>query len=150
MEIADISAVPLYNQDLEAAFPEAVTSLKNIIKTADGIIIITPEYNRSIPGVLKNVIDWTSRPTKDSAWTGKLVAITGATPGMIGTAVAQSELRQIMSAIGAYVMGQPELYIGDVAHKFDSDGNLTDAKTAELMKTFFETFIKLIGKFTNQ
>ena len=148
IEIADISAIPLYNQDLEeSSFPDTVTYLKNTIKDAHGVIIVTPEYNRSIPGVLKNVIDWVSRPTKDSAWREKPVAITGATNGAIGTAVAQVHLKQIMTVVGAHVMGQPELYINEVVKKSDTSGNLTDETTRERMTTFLEMFLKLVQKF---
>ena len=93
LEIADISDIPLFNQDMEADFPAVVTALKEKIRKADAVIVITPEYNRSIPGVLKNVIDWTSRPYGDGAWVGKPMLVAGATEGALGTAVAQSHLK---------------------------------------------------------
>ena len=110
MELADISTIPLYNGDEEAAhFPEVVVSLKDKIKESDGIVLITPEYNRSMPGVLKNVLDYTSRPYGDSAWTGKPVFVAGATGGPIGTALAQYDAKKVLLYVGAHPLPQPEL-----------------------------------------
>lgn len=134
MEYADIGALPLYNGDLEANFPASVTHFKNQIKAADAIIFATPEYDRSVPGVLKNAIDWASRPYGDSAWNGKPVLVMGASGGSIGTAVAQSHLKQILLYLNMKVVGQPELYINAVAEKLDKDGVLIDEKTKEHLK----------------
>jgi chromate reductase len=146
VEIADISMLPLYNEELEANFPEAAKALKAKIREADGIIIATPEYNRSIPGVLKNSIDWTSRPYGDSAWDGKLVVTVGASPGNVGTAVAQSHLKETLVYLNATIVGQPEFYLGGAYGKFGENGALTDAKTKEFVAKLLETFVARIRK----
>ncbi len=131
VEIAEIGNLPLFNQDLEANFPKEAQELKDKISAADSVIIATPEYDRSVPGVLKNALDWTSRPYGQSAWPGKVVAVVGASGGAIGTAVAQSHLKQILLYLDARVLGQPEFYLGGAVGKFDKDGKLTDETTKE-------------------
>ncbi len=131
IEIADISNIPLYNQDGEAAFPEEAQTLKDKIEKADGVIIVTPEYNRSVPGVLKNAIDWASRPWGKNSFAKKSILIMGVSIGKIGTAVAQSHLRQIMLYLDANVIGQPELYLTNEI--FDDEGNIIDISTKELL-----------------
>lgn len=131
--IADISGLPLYSQDAEASFPAPAQALKDAIEAADGVIIATPEYNRSIPGTLKNAIDWASRPWGKNSFSGKPVITAGVSVGKIGTAVAQSHLRQIMSYLDAKVIGQPELYLGPAQELFDAEGNLTHDSTKELL-----------------
>ncbi len=139
----DFSWLPMFNQDMEAQFPAEIAELKNKIKAADGIIIATPEYNRSVPGFLKNMIDWTSRPYGDNAWAGKPVVVTGA-GGQISTALAQYHLKQIMLYLDARVLGQPELYVS-ASGKFDESGNLTDEKTKEYIGRLWATFTKFIS-----
>lgn len=131
--IADIGGLPLYSQDAEAAFPASAQALKDAIGGADGVIIATPEYNRSIPGVLKNAIDWASRPWGKNSFAGKPVITAGVSVGKIGTAVAQSHLRQIMNYLDARVIGQPEIYLGPVQGIFDAEGNVVDESTKELL-----------------
>lgn len=133
IEILPIGNVPLYNQDAEASFPSVVQAFKDKIAAADGIIIATPEYNRSIPGVLKNAIDWISRPYGQNSFTKKPVLIAGVSVGKIGTAVAQSHLRQIMVYLDTDVIGQPELYLGPAHELFDKEGHIVDASTNELL-----------------
>ena len=108
--IADISVLPIYNQDLEDNYPTTITKLKEQIKNADGVIIATPEFNRTIPASLKNLFDWTSRPYGDATWTNKPVATMGATMGSLGTALAQYDLKKILLYLNARVMGQPEWF----------------------------------------
>jgi chromate reductase len=145
LETLEIGEVPLFNQDREAAdYPKEAQGLKDKIKAAGGVIIATPEYNRSIPGVLKNMIDWTSRPYGTSAWSGKHVATMGATGGAIGTAVAQGHLRQILTYLNTRIMGQPEFYLGGVTTKLDANGVLTDESTKEHIAKFWDSFIKAI------
>lgn len=146
IEIADIGALPLYNQDREANFPAEAAALKSKIKAADGILIATPEYNRSVPGVLKNAVDWTSRPYGDSAWDGKPVYIVGATGGQIGTAVGQYALKQSMLYLNARVLGQPEFYLSFATDKFNEKGELTDASTTEHVEKALAAFIGFIGE----
>jgi len=131
--IADISALPMYDQDAEASFPAAAQALKDAIEKADGIIIATPEYNRSIPGVLKNAIDWASRPWGKNSFAGKPVLVAGMSIGKIGTAVAQSHLKQVMVYLDARVIGQPELYLGPAQELFDAAGNLTEESTKDML-----------------
>lgn len=150
IEIVDIGSLPMYNQDLEAQYPAEIAALKEKIRAADGIIIATPEYNRSIPGALKNLFDWTSRPYGEDAWSGKAVAVVGASLGPIGTALAQYHLKQILNYLNAHVMGQPEFYVGNASDKFDADGNLTDAKTKEYITRLLGVFSKHIAFFAKQ
>lgn len=133
IEIAEISSLPLYNQDDEAAFPKDAQALKDKIAAADGIIIATPEYNRSIPGVLKNAIDWASRPYGKNSFAKKAVLVIGVSVGKLGTALAQNHLKQILLYLDAEVIGQPELYLGPAGEIFDEKGNITDVSTKELL-----------------
>jgi len=142
----DYSALGLYNQDLEASFPEVATQLKAQIRAADAVIISTPEYNRSIPAPLKNLIDWTSRPYGDSAWAGKPVYVIGATGGAIGTALAQADLRKVLLYLDARVAGQPEVYLSGAMQKFGEDGALTDDATREHLKAALAAFAAFVGK----
>ncbi len=129
MQIADIGILPHYNQDDESSMPESVQTLKTQIETADVIIVATPEYNRSIPGVLKNAIDWISRPYGQNSLSGKRALVIGASTGPIGTAVAQYDLKKMLLVGDAQVFGQPEFYLGMAESKFDREGNLTDEET---------------------
>jgi chromate reductase len=133
LEIADLPDLPGFNQDNEKTPPPAVTELKAKIRAADALLLVTPEYNYSIPGVLKNAIDWAARPYGDSAWKGKPVAIMGASVGVLGTARAQYHLRQCLVFLDMPAVNQPEVMIAAAADKFDKDGNLTDAKAKELI-----------------
>jgi chromate reductase len=130
--IADIRGLPLYSQDDEGAYPAVAQALKDKIASADGIIFATPEYNRSIPGVLKNAIDWVSRPYGQNSFAKKPVLVAGVSVGKIGTAIAQSHLRQILIHLDMQVIGQPEIYLGPAQELFDAEGNITDEPTREL------------------
>ena len=140
--LVDIAHLPMYNQDLEVNFPPEVTELKNKIRAVDGILIATPEFNRSIPGALKNLFDWTSRPYGDNAWAGKTVAMMGA-GGSVGTALAQADLKKILLYLDARVLGQPEFYV-NANNKFNEQGDLTDEKTKEYLKRLLESLRKII------
>jgi chromate reductase, NAD(P)H dehydrogenase (quinone) len=125
IEIYDHSDLPLYNGDVEAAgFPAPATRLKERVKRADALLFGVPEYNYSIPGVLKNAIDWASRPYGQSAWFGKPAAMLGAGGGL-GTARAQYHLRQILNGLDVHVLSKPEIFVANAATKFDQDGKLT-------------------------
>ena len=127
IDIFDLSDVPLYNQDVEdAGEPPAVVAFKQAMSDANGLLIATPEYNHGVPGVLKNAIDWASRPRSTSPLHDKPIAITGASPGMGSTARAQAELREACVFTGACVMPEPELLVGAAASHFDARGNLVD------------------------
>lgn len=134
IEIFDIAGLPGFSQDDEQNPPAKVAELKQKIRAADAIIFATPEYNYSIPGVLKNAIDWASRPYGDSAWEGKPAAIMGASVGGIATARAQYHLRQIMVFLNMHPLNKPEIMVGSCADKFDADGNLTDQSTKDHIK----------------
>jgi chromate reductase len=143
MEIFELDGIPVFNQDQEAAAPARVTEFKQAIRAADAILISTPEYNYSIPGVLKNAIDWASRPYGDSAWQGKPVAIMGASVGIIGTARAQYHLRQCFVFLDMPVVNQPEVMIGHASGKFDAAGNLTDEMSKKLIGQLLASLVKL-------
>ena len=131
MSVFDLSAIPLYNEDVRAqGLPEPVQRLREQIRAADALVIATPEYNYSIPGVLKNAIDWASRPP-EQPFDGKPVAIIGATPGGLGTSRAQYHLRQVFVYLNGQVLNRPEVFISAAPSKFDATGKLTDATTAE-------------------
>lgn len=133
--------LPLFNQDLEADFPAEARAAKDIVKAADGVLFVTPEYNRSVPGVLKNAIDWISRPYGQSAFAGKPVGIIGASISPVGTAVAQSDLRHIVAFLNMKLMGQPEVYIAStMGLPFDESGILTDEHWRENLKKYGEAF----------
>ncbi len=133
ISIADISTLPMYDQDAEVSFPAAAQALKDAIEKADGIIIATPEYNRSIPGVLKNAIDWASRPWGQNSFAGKPVLTMGVSVGKLGTALAQAHLKQILTYLDMKVIGQPELYLGPAQELFDAAGNLTEESTKDTL-----------------
>ena len=141
IEIVDLSPIPLYNDDLrtEQGYPDAVKSFRDALRAADGVLIATPEYNYSIPGVLKNAIDWASRPP-EQPFDGKPIAILGASPGALGSARAQYHLRQCFIYLNGLVMNRPEVMIGAANSKFDADGNLTDQGTSDFLKGFLAAF----------
>lgn len=131
LEIFDLEGIPLYNQDKETPLPESVVRLKAAVRAADAVLIATPEYNYSIPGVLKNALDWGSRPYGDNAWDNKPVAIMGASAGMQGTSRAQYHLRQVFVYLNMHPLNKPEVMIGSAQDRFDAKGHLTDPKTRQ-------------------
>ena len=135
----DLADVPLYNGDVEAAGdPPGVASFKAEIRAADAVLFVTPEYNHGVPGVMKNAVDWASRPARDAALNGKPVGIIGASPGQTGTARGQSQLRQAFEFTNSYCMPQPEILVFRALEKFDANGELTDAKTIEYLGKYLE------------
>jgi chromate reductase, NAD(P)H dehydrogenase (quinone) len=129
----DLGPIQPYNEDVkQQGFPPPEHELRERIRAADALLIVTPEYNRSIPGVLKNAIDWASRPP-DQPFDEKPTAVFGVSPGMIGTAVAQYHLRQCLGVLNALVMNQPGVMIGQAAQKFDDQGRLTDEPTRKII-----------------
>jgi chromate reductase len=133
VESFDLDGIPLYNQDEDANPPARVAEFKARIRAADAILFVTPEYNYSIPGVLKNAIDWASRPYGDSAWEGKPVAVMGASGGLQGTSRAQYHLRQCFVFLNMHPVNKPEVMIAGASQKFDAEGNLADDKAKEMV-----------------
>ncbi len=142
-----IDDLPLYGQDLEAELPRTVVRFKSEISAANGLLFVTPEHNRSIPAVLKNAIDWGARPYGQNSWTGKPAAITGTSPGAIGTAVAQQHLRQILGVLGVLVMGG-EAYISFKPGLIDAGGTITDETTRRFLKEFIDQFASLLTRLS--
>lgn len=146
IETFDLEGIPPFNQDLEKQAPESVRNFKAKIKAADALLIVTPEYNYSIPGVLKNAIDWASRPYGDSAFDGKPVAIMGASIGSIGTARAQYHLRQCFVFLNMYSVNQPEVMVSLAQDRFDAAGKLTDRTTGQKIVELLESLVVLARK----
>lgn len=129
LNVADIGGLPLFNEDLEANVPAEVQTFKRQIKESDAVLIATPEYNYSVPGVLKNALDWGSRPYGDNSFDGKPAGLMGASVGMLGTARAQYHLRQTFVFLNVHPLNQPEIMVPFAQQNFDADGNLTNEKT---------------------
>ncbi len=149
IEVFELDGIPGFNQDDEQNPPAKVVDLKKRIRESDAILFVTPEYNYSIPGVLKNAIDWASRPYGDSAWSGKPVAIMGASVGAFGTARAQYHLRQIFVFLNMFPINQPEVMIGNASERFDAAGNLTHDATKEFIRQLLQNLVdwtRRIGK----
>jgi chromate reductase len=147
INIFDIAPIPLYNEDIrEQGFPEAVEEFRRQIKNSDAILIVTPEYNYSIPGVLKNAIDWASRPP-EQPFDGKPMAIMGASPSVFGSARAQYHLRQAFVYLNPYILNRPEIMISNAASKFDGDGDLTDDKTRDIIKMLLDELVIWTKRF---
>lgn len=142
VEVFELDGLPAFNQDEDQNPPAIVVELKKRIREADAILFVTPEYNYSISGVLKNAIDWASRPYGDSAWNGKPAAIMGASVGAIATARAQYHLRQMMVFLNMFPINQPEVMIGNAGEKFDQDGNLTDEKTKDYIRQLLQNLVE--------
>src|SRR5439155_9417795 len=149
-DIFELGGIPVFNQDDEQRPPAAVVDFKRRIREANAILIVTPEYNYSVPGVLKNAIDWASRPYGDSAWSGKPAAIMGASVGTIGTARAQYHLRQMFVFLNMFPINQPELMIGNAAERFDAQGNLTDEKTKEYVRELLQSLAEWTNRISVQ
>lgn len=143
LDLVDLHGISVFNQDDESVPPAAVLDFKRKILAADAILFATPEYNYSLPGGLKNAIDWASRPYGQSAWQGKTAAIMGASVGNFGTARAQYDLRKILVALDMPVVIQPEVMIGNAAERFDQDGSLTDERSRQLIRKLLSTLVQL-------
>lgn len=142
LETFELDGIPVFNQDEEQNPPAKVTEFKSRIREADAILFVTPEYNYSVSGVLKNAIDWASRPYGDSAWNGKPAAIMGASPGAMGTARAQYHLRQMLVFLNMFPINQPEVMIAHAEERFDQEGNLTDVITKEFILALLQNLVE--------
>jgi chromate reductase len=142
MEFHEISYadLPLYNRDLDTDYPQAALDFKAQVAACDALLFVTPEYNRSIPGALKNAIDWGSRPWGQSVWAHRATAVIGASPGAIGTAVGQQSLRATLSFLNTRQMTSPEAYIHFTPGLIDDDGTVTVEGTEKFLKSFMDAF----------
>ncbi len=150
LEVFDLEGIPPFNQDLENTPPERVKEFKKKIKAADAILIATPEANYTIPGVLKNAIDWASRPYGDNAFDGKPVGLMGATIGNLGTARAQYHLRQSFVFLNMHPLNQPEVMVSVAQEKIDQNGRVTDPKTREKIKELLASLVTWARKFKSE
>jgi chromate reductase, NAD(P)H dehydrogenase (quinone) len=142
----ELEEIPPFNQDEEANPPRAVSDLKRRIREANAVLFVTPEYNFSVPGVLKNAIDWASRPYGDNSWDDKPVAVMGVSPGKLGTVRAQNHLRQTFLFLNMHQLNSPEVMISEAAKRFDNEGHLTDEKTRE----FVQKMLHELGLWTQR
>lgn len=140
-----IDDLPMYNPDLEAERPAAVRRFTEEVAAADALLVVTPEHNRSIPAVLKNALDWGSKPAENNVWKGKVAAITGTSPGAIGTAVGQQHLRQILGVLGSLVLGG-EAYISFKPDLLDQEGKFADESTRAFLKAYMDRLADLAGQ----
>jgi len=149
IDVASIAGIPLYDGDLESerGVPESVVALQERIAGADGLLLVTPEYNQSIPGVFKNAIDWLSRPARDipRIFGDKPVALIGATPGRGGTRLAQTAWLPVFRALGVRVWYGRQLYVDAAGQVFDAEGRLTDEKVRKLLQEFMAGFAAVAG-----
>jgi chromate reductase len=142
----DISTLPFYSQDIEYSYPASIKEFRELIKSADAILILTPEYNRSIPGVLKNALDIGSRPYGENIWNDKPAAIAGASIGAMGTFGAQQHLRNICSFLNMHVMSQPEFYFNASAHMTENGLAADSVKFVQSFLQSFETWVRIFRK----
>ena len=137
----------MFNQDLEGNLPEEAVRFKSEITNADGVLIVTPEHDRSIPALLKNAVDWGARPYGKNSWAGKPGFITGTSPGAIGSALAQQHLRSVMVGLGMILLGG-EAYVTFKPNLVDEDGNITDENTRKFLQGFLDRFISLVVRLS--
>jgi chromate reductase len=148
IDAAELADVPLYNGDVEAqGDPPAVAELKDAIAAADGVLFVTPEYNHGVPAVMKNALDWASRPPGGAVLDNKPVGIIGASPGITGSARGQSQLRQAFEFTNSYCMPQPELLVFKAHEKFDAGGQLSDPVTAQYLSRYLAAFDRWVRRF---
>ncbi len=148
LEILEIGRLPMYNQDLEETPPGAWTDFRERLKGFDGLLFITPEYNRSVPAVLKNAIDIGSRPYGKNIWDGKPGAVVSVSPGALGAFGANHHLRQSLVFLNIPTMAQPEAYVGGAAKLFDERENLTNESTRDFLKKFMSAFAEWVAKYS--
>ncbi len=141
IDIFDLEGIPPYDQDLDHDMPARVREFKGRIRKADALLIATPEYNYSVPGVLKNAIDWVSRANGENAWAGKPAAVMGVSTGLMGTVRAQYHLRQIFVFLDMHPVNKPEVMVSRAAEKFDADLRLVDEKTRELVAALLQGLV---------
>jgi len=146
IETLDLEGIPLFNQDFERTPPAIVKEFKARIRAADAVLIVTPEYNYGVPGVLKNAIDWASRPYGDNAFDGKSVALMSASTGMLGGARAQYQLRQTFVTLDMHAVNRPEVFMAHASEKIGEDGKVTDEDTVKKVRKLIENLVNLSRK----
>lgn len=144
--VVQINDLPLYNEDMLEPQPAPVARLKSDIRSAKGVIFVLPEYNRSIPGGLKNAIDWGSRPPRDNVWAGKPTGVIGISPGPSGAAMAQQHLRNVLTCVDAPTMQRPEAFLRYTDGFFDADGNVSEENRAFLQR-WMDTYVAWVQRF---
>lgn len=145
----EIGRLPLYNRDHDDDFPPEATQLKETIRTLDGLLFVTPEYNRSIPAALKNALEWASRPYGQNALAGIPAGIMGASPGGPGTALSQQHLRNVLAYLDVPTMGQPEAFIQFTSDRFAEDGTVLDESTAQFLRTWLASYTTWVRRFAD-
>ena len=146
-EFIDIGSLPLYSQDYDADYPEAGKQLKQRIEAADGLLFVTPEYNRSMPGVLKNALDWGSRPWGTNSWANKPGAVIGTSLGATGTALAQQHLRNVLAYLDVATLGQPEVFIKHDAAVISEKGEILNEGSRKFLQTFMDRYVAWVRRF---
>jgi len=149
-DLVEIGDLPVYNDDLWQNPPVSALRLKRAIESADAVLFVTPEFNRSIPAALKNAIEWASRPYGQNSWGGKPVSIVGTSPGAIGTAAAQTQLRSIAVHLDMIVLGQPEVYFQWKPGLIDENNEITDDTTREFLEGYLAKFAAFIAQVTKR
>jgi chromate reductase len=142
-----INDLPLYSQDFDAAYPAVATRLKKEVESADGLLFVTPEYNRSIPGVLKNAIDIASRPSGTNSFAGKPAAVIGTSIGAAGTALAQQHLRNVLVYLDVPVLAQPEVFVHFKDELIADDGTISTDGTRKFLQDFVDSYVAWIRRF---
>ncbi len=142
----DISKLPLYNQDQDSQTPAEVIEFKKVIASSDAVVFVTPEYNRSIPGVLKNALDQGSRPYGSSVWQGKPAGVIGTSPGALGSALAQQHLRNVLTFLDMPLLNQPEVFLQFNESAFDADGNIANDSTKTYLQGWVNSYIQWLNK----
>ena len=142
-----IKDLPFYSPDYDADFPQVARDFKRALADVDGVIIVTPEYSRSIPGVLKNALDWAAHPWGQGSFNGKPTAVIGTSGGGIATAAAQQHLKAILSHLNAPTLGQPEGYVQTTPGLFTEDGEVTNEQTVEFLTAYLEAFLALVDRY---
>lgn len=142
-EVVEISRLPLYSQDQDSDAPEPVAEFRSIVRACDAVLFVTPEYNRSIPGVLKNAIDHGSRPSGQSVWVGRPAGVIGASPGAVGSGIAQQHLRPILAHLGMPTLTQPEVFLQVKEGTFNEDGSFGEG-TAKFLQKWMDAFVAFI------
>jgi chromate reductase, NAD(P)H dehydrogenase (quinone) len=148
-EVVDITIgdLPLYNRDLDPTPPTPVRRFKSSVRNVDGLIVVTPEYNRSMPAVLKNAFEWGSRPNGQSIWSGIPAGVVGASPGAIGTAAAQQHVRNVMSSLDMPALSHPEVYLQFRPEQFADDGLITDGSLRAFLANWTDRFIDHVLRY---